>query len=49
MKPYKNKQELLEAIQDKHQKYIAEFEGIPEEIKNETKQKKAEMTKSNSR
>ena len=34
MKPYKNKQELLEAIQDKYQKYIAEFDGIPEELKN---------------
>ena len=33
MKPYKNKQELLEAIQDKYQKYIAEFDGIPEELK----------------
>ena len=34
MKPYNNKQDLLEAIQDKYQKYIAEFEGIPEELKN---------------
>ena len=34
MKPYKNKQELLEAIQDKYQKYITEFDGIPEELKN---------------
>ena len=33
MKPYKNKPELLEAIQDKYQKYIAEFDGIPEEQK----------------
>ena len=34
MRQYENKQELLEAIQDKYQKYIAEFEDIPEELKN---------------
>jgi len=34
MKQYQNKQELLETIQSKYQKYIAEFECIPEELKN---------------
>ncbi|MDN6664300.1 MAG: ClbS/DfsB family four-helix bundle protein [Tetragenococcus koreensis] len=33
MKQYKDKQELLDTIHDKYQKYIAEFEEIPEELR----------------
>lgn len=34
MKQYKNKQELIDTICDKYKKYIAEFEDIPEELRN---------------
>lgn len=34
MKTYQGKAELIQTIQNKYQKYIAEFEEIPEEMKN---------------
>lgn len=34
MKQYENKEELLDTIQDTYRKYIAEFEDIPEELRN---------------
>ena len=34
MREYANKEELIETIQERYQKYISEFNDIPEDLKN---------------